>query len=286
LRPRFPFVAGLTYTARLDLGGDTPLLHRFQVTAPDAPAPSVVAVFPSSETLPENVLRLYVHFSRPMDTRDSHRRVRLLDDAGAEVPLAFVEVEHGLWDPRRTRLTVFFHPGRIKRGVAPGQRLGPPLQAGRAYRLVVDAALSDAWGRGLAGPFERRLRATPADREPPTPEGLSLQAPVDPGDPLVVDLPEPLDEGLLHRLLWVEKASGHAVAGETAVSEGETRWTFSPMLPWSAGSYALRVHPALEDRAGNRFDRAFDPDGPTAEGDGTPAPPLRFLFSVSAGARP
>ena len=77
------------------------------------------------------------------------------------MPLAFVEIEHGLWDPRQTRLTVLLHPGRIKRGVAPGERLGPPLRAGRSYRLVVDASMPDAAGRPLGRAFEKRFRSSP-----------------------------------------------------------------------------------------------------------------------------
>jgi hypothetical protein len=280
-RPRFPFVSGIRYTTRLDLGRGALLLHRFEVSPPAGPVPRVVAVFPSADTLPENVLRLYLHFSQPMSVRDSHRHVRLRDDSGADVPLAFVEIEHGLWDPRQTRLSVLLHPGRIKRGVAPGERLGPPLVAGRAYRLVVDAAMTDAWGRPLAGDFEKRFRAVAADREPPTERGLRLHAPASPGDPLAVDLPEPLDEALLHRLLWVEDASGSAVPGTITVEEGETRWTFQPARPWSPGVYALRVHPALEDRAGNRFDRVFDRETPAADAESQPAPPLQLAFAVS-----
>jgi hypothetical protein len=44
------------------------------------------------------------------------------------------------------------------------------------------------------------------------------------------------------------------------VGGGETVWSFRPSLPWAPGEYSLRVHAALEDRAGNRFDRLFDRD--------------------------
>ncbi len=160
-QPRFPFVSGLRYTARLDLGPGGRLVHSFDVPPPAGPGARVLAVFPSAETLPENVLRLYLHFSQPMETLNAHRHVRLVDDAGFEVPLAFVEIEHGLWDPRQTRLTVLFHPGRIKRGVAPGERMGPPLRAGRAYRLVVDAAMPDTSGRLLGVAFENASGSRP-----------------------------------------------------------------------------------------------------------------------------
>jgi len=284
-RPLFPFVSGLRYSARLDLGPGAPLVRNFDVAPPTGEGPRVTAVFPSGDTLPENTLRVYVHFSRPMQPRDAERHVRLEQADGSVVPLAFVEVLHGLWDPRRTRLTLLFHPGRIKRGVAPGERLGPPLRTGDTYQLVVDAAMRDASGLSLGSEFVWRIHATAPDRESPRAEGLRLTAPGDGGAPLVVELPEPLDEALLHRLVWVEDALGRAVAGTAAVSDGETRWSFRPERDWSPGRYGLRVHPALEDRAGNRFDRVFDRESGTGMTGDAAQTPLRLEFAVQTAGR-
>jgi hypothetical protein len=280
-RPLFPFVPGLRYSARLELGQGPPLRLEFESPPAEGEPPRVVASFPSNEMLPENTLRFYVHFSRSMEIRDAHSQVRLEDARGRVVPLAFVEVPHGLWDPQRTRLTLLLHPGRIKRGVAPGEVLGPPLRQGESYRLVVDAGMRDGSGLALGQPFERRIRVTVPDREPPRFEAIRVMAPGAASAPLVVELPEPLDEALLHRLMWVEGAAGQVVAGASIVTQGETRWSFRPERPWSPGRYALRVHPALEDRAGNRFDRAFDRD----RGQGAPDPgqetPLRLEFEMA-----
>lgn len=277
-QPRFPFVTGLRYTARLDLGDGGRLEHGFVVGAPEGPPPAVVGVFPSGDTLPENALRLYVHFSQAMETRAAQRHVHLLDDHGAEVPLAFVEIEHGLWDPEQTRLTLLFHPGRVKRGIAPGERLGAPLQAGRSYRLVVDGAMADVAGRPLAMPFEKTFAAAAADRASPQAEEMRVHPPHEASEPLVVDLPEPLDAALLQRLVWVEDARGGRIEGTIEVSAGETRWSFRSRSGWITGDYAVRMHPALEDRAGNRFDRLFDRDA--AAGGDAPAAPILLPFRV------
>ncbi|HET7292798.1 MAG TPA: Ig-like domain-containing protein [Vicinamibacteria bacterium] len=262
--PRLPFVPGVGYTARFTAADGTLLEHRFEVGAAQGRRPTVVGVFPSGEALPENALRLYVRFSQPMDARDAHRRVHLLDEAGSDVPLAFVEIAHGLWDPGQTRLTLLFHPGRVKRGIAPGERLGPPLRAGRTYRLTVDAAMTDAAGRPLAEAFARPFTVSAPDRESPRAEHIRVGPPRGLRTPVVVDLPEPLDEALLERLVWVEDESGVRVEGKVEVGSGETRWSFEPAGGWSPGRYAVRVHPALEDRAGNRFDRVFDREAPAS----------------------
>lgn len=267
--PRFPFVAGLRYTASLELPGRPRLVRVFEAAEPEGEGPQVTAVFPSADTLPENTLRLYVRFSQPMEARGVAEQVRLFEAGGAEVPLPFVGIEQGLWDAGQTRLTLLFHPGRVKRGVAPGERLGPPLRAGNEYRLVVGAGLRNRLGQPLRAAFERSFRVGPADRDSPRVEELRVTAPPAGREALVAELPEPLDEALLRRLLWVEDERGQRVDGEVEVAGGETLWRFRPARPWQPGAYLLRVHPALEDRAGNRFDRLFDRE--TAAPDAAPA---------------
>lgn len=274
-RPRFPLVPGLRYTARFAFSGIR-LDHTFEVAASvRREPPRVVAFHPSGGTLPANTLRLYVQFSRPMTPRRVHRHTRLLGPDGREVPLAFVEVEDGLWDPNQTRLTLFLHPGRVKRGVAPGERLGAPLRAGDEYRVVVDGAMADAAGVPMGQAYERRFRVADADRSSPSAAALQVQPPTSPHGSVAVVLPEPLDHGLLHRWVWVEDARGVRVSGGVEVGEGETRWTFTPDEPWIPGRYAVRFRAALEDRAGNRFDRLFD-----RESEPSPSPARADVLSV------
>lgn len=274
--PLFRFAPDVSYVARAAVGA-VRLERTFSADAPAARgAPRVVAFHPSGGVLPANTLRAYVHFSRPMAARGVAGRVHLRDDAGREVPLAFVEIGDGLWDPARTRLTLFFHPGRVKRGVAPGERMGPPIVSGRSYRLVVDAETEDAHGVPMGAAFEHAFRAGPDDREPPRADAVAVDGP-DADGALRVRLPEALDRALLERLVRVEDASGATVAGTVAVEAGETVWTLRPEAPWRPGAYTVRIAPALEDRAGNRFDRPFDrdPDAPLPD-----AGPLTIPFDV------
>ena len=60
--------------------------------------------------------------------------VRLVDDAGQEVPDALLELDVDLWNDDHTRYTVFFDPGRVKRGVRPNVELGRALRAGPPLR--------------------------------------------------------------------------------------------------------------------------------------------------------
>ena len=252
-RPRFAFAPGLTYRARF---GETTLVFTMPSRDP-GDRPRVLAVFPSASEVPSNLLRLYVHFSRPMWSKDVSKRVHLLDSESREVRLPFVEVTTGLWDSEGERLTLFFHPGRLKRGVGPNLTLGPPLVEGGLYRLLIDREMRDERGYELEAPFEREFRVSAADRISPDPSRWSLSV-RDPSSPLEVTLDEPLDRALLLRLLRVENSSGAEVPGVPSVSDSETRFAFMPDRPWSKGEYRLRVDAEIEDLAGNKPGRLFD----------------------------
>jgi hypothetical protein len=250
-RPRFAFSAGLTYRARFEN-----VEIDFTMPGRDpGELPRVEAVYPSSEEVPENLLRLYVHFSHPMRAKDVPGRVHLYDAEGAEVALPFVEIQTGLWDAEAKRLTLFFHPGRVKRGVGPNLALGPPLRAGFVYRLVIDREMKDRRGLELEAPFEKDLRVVAADRTSPDPSSWNLRPGV---SSLEVDLDEALDRALLLRLIRVERDNGAEVPGASSTSSNETRFLFTPAVPWPPGAYRLVVDPEIEDLAGNKPGRLFD----------------------------
>jgi hypothetical protein len=72
---------------------------------------------------------------------------------------------------------------------------------------------------------------------------------------LELRFPEPLDAGLLARVLVVE-----GVEGEVELDRAETLWRFRPKAPWPAGDRALLVDTVLEDLAGNNIERPFEVD--------------------------
>ncbi|MGH9867968.1 MAG: Ig-like domain-containing protein [Candidatus Polarisedimenticolia bacterium] len=294
--PRFPLATGIEYTARFDgalferlTGQRGPQAARLDLTfaMPDPgtrPSTIVEAVQPGIEVVPENLLRLYVHFSAPMKEQLVGDAISIYDERGAEVELPFVEIPQGLWDPSRRRLTLIFHPGRIKREVGPHQAMGTPLREGARYRLVVEATLRDALGQPLARSYEWSFRVGPADRISPDPASFRILAPSGPSAPLAIDFPEPLDPALVQRLLGVEDAGRLPMRGTSSTSRDGMRWTFSPAEPWRPGGYSIVIDPDLEDLAGNTPVRLFDRELP-ADGGGAPAQPvspIRLSFRVPA----
>jgi hypothetical protein len=246
------------------------LTHRFAIpTVTPRPTTHVVAVHPSVDRVPSNMLRWYVEFSSAMGPGAMHEHVRLLDETGRPVEGAFLRVDEELWDHGRKRLTLLFDPGRVKRGVRANLEMGAPLVAGHRYRLVIDAAWRDAAGAPLASGFDKEFDAVAADERSPDPARWRLAVPrAGTVEPLRVAFGEAVDHALARRMLSIERGASR-IEGRVDLTAGDTMWTFVPAAAWKSGVYVLRVDAALEDLAGNSVARVFDADrrrgAPSAE---------------------
>jgi hypothetical protein len=266
--PRFPLVRGVRYQAvfrpsRLPgRSGGADVRAEFELPrAKPAVATAVTHVYPTRDRLPENLLKFYLHFSAPMSKGEAYRHIRLLDATGKAVDMPFLELDEELWDPGGTRLTLFFDPGRIKRGLKPREEVGPVLEEGRSYTLVINEKWADAEGNPLKETYRKSFRAVAPDDTPPDPKEWKIEPPPSGSTgALTVTFPEPLDHALLQRLLWVTDANGNRVTGTSRVTDEETRWHFTPERPWQAGGYDLVVDTTLEDLAGNSIGRPFEVD--------------------------
>jgi hypothetical protein len=245
----------------------------------------VAAIYPSGEVLPENLLRMYITFSAPMSAATGIGHLELLDPDDVPVEGAFLPLEYEFWSPDHTRFTVFFDPGRVKRGILPNRQSGRALVRGGRYTLVVKTTWRDANGLPLKEEFRKTFTAGPADMEPLDTARWHIQSP-ETGSraPLSVRFPEAMDHGLLNRALGVRR-SGESIEGDVRVDEGETRWTFTPRDPWSPGRYELLALSILEDRAGNQIGRAFEVDNFEAV-DKSPDPETVTVgFAIGPGTR-
>jgi hypothetical protein len=259
---RFPLQPGMRYRVVYRASGAAPLTQLFALPPPAARPPTALEhVYPSADDVPENLLKLYLSFSAPMSRGEAYRRIRLLDEQGRPVELAFLEIDQELWDRDARRLTLLFDPGRVKRDLLPNEEVGSPLREGARYTLVVDRGWPDAQGRPLAGEARKSLKVGPPDHASPQTGAWRLQPPsAGTREPLVVSFPEPLDRALLERVLEVRNGSGAPVAGAVTIEANETRWLFTPQAPWRAGGHTLRVATILEDLAGNSIARPFEVD--------------------------
>ncbi|MEO1994166.1 MAG: Ig-like domain-containing protein, partial [Planctomycetaceae bacterium] len=186
---------------------------------------------------------------------------RLLDSRGATVEHPFLELAEELWDYSGTRFTIFFDPGRIKRGLKPRELFGPALLENHQYTLVISQNWRDARGQPLRSEHRKRFRVTAPDDKQPNPRRWKLKLPPAGSlQPLTVVFDEPLDQAMLERVLRVHTRSGRNIAGEINIQNHETEWLLAPRTAWQPGVYELVIDTDLEDRAGNSIARPFEVD--------------------------
>jgi hypothetical protein len=275
--PRFPLAKGATIEAFFSSDGNlTSVLEStrlvgfaynlttesFHIPKPATlEDPRIVAVYPSANTLPENQLKFYIHFSAPMSRGQAYECVHLFETGGKEVDKPFLELGEELWDPSGTRFTLFIDPGRIKRELQPRQLFGPALMEGKSYTLVVEAKWRDADGNPLKDSFRKNFKVGPTDEQQPDVKTWTIQPPpAGSKEAVVVSSPEPLDRGLLERVLSITDGGSKPVAGKVEIADLERRWQFTPEQPWQAGEYQLVAETILEDLAGNNLSRPFEVD--------------------------
>lgn len=283
-QPRFKFEPGLRYQARLHLEGSDDQSIEFGIAKENrVPSTIVTSIYPSGDALAENHLRFYVHFSAPMNRGSAYRHIHLLNEDGTAVDMPFLELDEELWDPEGKRLTLFFDPGRVKRGLKPHEESGPVLIAGKKYTLVVNEAFQDANGLPLKQPYTRMLRAGPVDYTQPDPSKWSVTVPkLATESALILKFQAALDHGMLQRMIGVFGPEGNRIDGTIAIAADETEWQFKPTVPWTEGSFTLRVNRLLEDSCGNSIERHFE----VARAERTvPAPTEQFTripFKIGA----
>jgi hypothetical protein len=271
--PHFPFEPGVRFRAILDLsalgrpGLAEVLTHEFSFPRETAAVEAEVSqVYPYNDMLPENLLRFYVRFSNPMRRGRAEANIEVLGPDGNPAPDVLYRAPVELWDSSMTCLTVLLDPGRLKRGVGPNRMLGPPLKTGQRYTLAVGPNMFDVYGRPLRGGFSKSFIVSEAVRAPIDIAAWNISPPaIDSDEPLEVVFPTPLDWAQLWHGITVAAADREHMNGRIEVDQGETRWRFTPDVPWRAGAYSVRVSPGLEDPCGNTPYAPFD--GPLRSAD-------------------
>jgi len=256
--PRFAPMQGLTYHVGVRIDGHKPTAGVFVLNDAFLPAhvtTKVDTIYPSARSIPENTLRLYVHFSSPMRRGQVTEKIRLLDENNDVIQNAFIVGPLGeLWDRDQRRLTLLLDPGRIKRGVAPNRKLGPALKAGGRRTLSIDGQFTDAKGHPIEAGFRKTYEIGEAIREAVSPSRWVIAAPASGSRAsLRIRFARALDSGMLSHAIGVYEVNGAGIEGHIGFRAGETEWSFTPTEPWSNRSHVIRVATNLEDVSGNNI---------------------------------
>ncbi|WP_336517819.1 Ig-like domain-containing protein [Pollutibacter soli] len=256
--PIVPFTRGLKYEIR----EDSVNIGQFSIPLPDADsAPIVKAVYPAGDTLPSNLLKWTFEFSVQMREGVALKYIHLIRNERDTLGEVFLELSPELWNHESTVLTVWMDPGRIKRGLQPNLRMGPPMLPGDRYELYIDSAWESKQGLPLKSVYTKTFFTSKRDSVSPDVRDWKINIPkAGTVNELIIEFPESMDHVVLEKALRFKDGNRSYIHGKLLVDEKGNAARFIPELSWQKGKYIIEIEGGLEDLAGNNLNRLFDED--------------------------
>ncbi|MCK5442664.1 MAG: hypothetical protein KAJ23_12310, partial [Maribacter sp.] len=206
-------------------------------------APEILAIYPSTDTVPENLLKVYLQFSEPMqEVGHVLDFIKVIDKTEGVEKKIFLEMESELWNREHDLLTLWLDPGRIKTDLIPNREQGLPILNGHKYSVHIDNSWRSAKGRQLKRSFNKSLVVTQRDHNKPTIKDWKLTIPnADSRKALKLLFSEPMDAILSTETLSIYEDSQNFIAGNFKISQGEKEMSFTPRDRWKKGVYKIHV---------------------------------------------
>ena len=261
-KPRFPFISGRNYVVQYrGLSNEYDLQQSITIPDSNHELAEVLTIYPTANVLPQNLLKIYIHFSEPMGNASAYPHIQLFNSHRKLVNEPFLKLEPELWDKERKRFTLWFDPGRIKRDLIPNQKMGLPLQVGKQYTLVIKKAWKGAVGQELKSDFTKEFSVVEPDRVKPNQHDWAVSYPkANTKDPISINFKESMDRAVMESVIVVFDSKKNVELGALYITENEGIWQFMPKNPWKQQQYFIRISNDLEDLAGNNLQRLFDTD--------------------------
>ncbi len=238
------------------------LLLNLRTPVNPSESPSLLAIHPTPDTLPENLLKIQLVFDREMQSGQSSKYVAIYE-VGNEKKLenVFLDLSPELWNTRGDTLTLWLNPGRIKRDLIPNRQEGNPLEQGKSYKITVNTGWMSARGKPLEFAGSKTFYVSGADREYINPGEWTLTIPkAGTKETLQIKVNEPLDLMSAPPAIEIRHNNGKQLKGKVWLSNEQNIIYFKPINNWNTGRYSILIGDKLEDIAGNRMTRLFDED--------------------------
>jgi hypothetical protein len=257
-QPAIPFTRGLIYKVVVN----SKPLGTIAIPPPTKQdRASVFTIYPTSDIVPENLLKIYIEFSKPMKEGESLKHLLLMKNEKEILSDVFLDLQPELWNETRTILTVWFDPGRIKRDLQPNITKGPPLTKGNKYTLIIKKDWPNENGAGLFADYTKDFVTGERDTIMPDPSLWKLKIPkAGTQESLFIDFNEPMDFLVITNALHISDKDGYEIPCTNYLLDDDTGIGIHSVSPWKKGDYYLTVESRVEDLAGNNLDHPFDND--------------------------
>tara|TARA_B110000091_G_scaffold178653_1_gene194531 strand:- start:1701 stop:2495 length:795 start_codon:yes stop_codon:yes gene_type:complete len=234
------------------------LLYSIAVVFGQENNPKIIAVYPTTDSIPVNILRFYIQFSAPMQEMDILKHLKLSNEEGKNITGVFFENQYELWNVNRTKVTLIIDPGRVKLGLLANNKMGRAFDIGKRYTLTIDSLLLDFSDQQLKENFTKTFLAVQEDTIAPDTKLWQLTLPkVNTQDVIIIDFKDKIDHISAQTLIKVFQ-NNKEIHGLISLTNNEQKYTFKPVKNWKKGSYQILVHPSLEDIAANSVNQVFD----------------------------
>jgi len=261
LTPTFSLSPDERYLLRLiSKEGKILATRKVQIPGADKKRPKVLSVLPACRTVPANLLKFYIEFDQPMrEGKSVFDHIAILDDQKKAVKSPWRRQE--IWSEDTKRLTLWIHPGRVKQGVNLREELGPVLQRGKKYTLVISKDLQSQAGNNPVNDYRIGFETSEEHRQKIHPEKWKLRLPKTGSmASLEIQTLRALDPYLVRRHVEIFGLAGTKIETTLAWDKEQETFLFTPIEKWQSGNFRIEISKYLEDLAGNTPVRVFDTD--------------------------
>ncbi|MFY0604325.1 MAG: hypothetical protein JXQ93_10265 [Flavobacteriaceae bacterium] len=224
--------------------------------------PKLVHIHPQIDSVPENLLKMYFVFSKPMqEVKSALDFINVINTNTGKKVSIFLPLQTELWNTNHTELTLWLDPGRIKKDLIPNQELGIPIKEGNTYEIIVSPTWSDTQGNSIGKEYRKKIVVMGRDTKIPSTNMWTLTVPkVNSKEALGISFGEVLDAMLLEKDIHIMDINGQKIEGGFLIMKNAESALYIPKKVWEPGKYSLIIQSALEDLAGNNMNRLFDTD--------------------------
>ena len=135
---------------------------------------TVIEVYPKQNILPENILKFYIKFSKPMREGNFLEHIKLYNGKGENISGVFFDNIYELWNNNHTQITLLVDPGRVKTGLQQNIKLGRAFTANENYTLSIDTTWRTIQGSYLSKPFIKKFSIKEEDVTQPTLDAIYI----------------------------------------------------------------------------------------------------------------